>query len=38
MKINCLHPEAQLLSYNCHLRYIFKTPIKSINFGQSLFL
>ena len=23
MKINCLHPEAQLLCYNCHLRYIF---------------
>ena len=23
LKINCLHPEAQLLCYNCHLRYIF---------------
>ena len=23
MKINCLHPEAQRLCYNCHLRYIF---------------
>ena len=22
-EINCLHPEAQLLCYNCHLRYIF---------------
>ena len=32
MKINCLHPEAQLLYYNCHLRYIFKTPYKIIQF------
>ena len=24
MKINCLHPEAQLLGYKCNLRYIFK--------------
>ena len=23
MKINCLHTEAQLLGYKCHLRYIF---------------
>ena len=23
MKVNCLHPEAKLLSYTCHLRYIF---------------
>ena len=23
MKINCLHIEAQLLGYKCHLRYIF---------------
>ena len=23
MKINCLHPEAQLLGYKCHIRYIF---------------
>ena len=23
MTINCLHPEAQLLGYKCHLRYIF---------------
>ena len=22
-EINCLHPEAQLLGYKCHLRYIF---------------
>ena len=28
MKINCLHPEAQFLYYNCHLRYIFNYALK----------
>ena len=37
MKINCLHPEAQLLCYNCHLRYTFNYVFWSkFNFISSI--
>ena len=29
MKINCLNPEAQLLGYECHLRYIFNYTLEN---------
>ena len=29
MQIDCLHPESQLLCYNCHLRYIFNYALEN---------